>query len=88
VRTHRPKYRTRIADDPVVAALIDAALRPPRIADLLARRPHPSDRTFHDESERPALRPETKALGSCWIVAAAEPRHGLPLWPARDPNQK
>jgi hypothetical protein len=34
LHTHRPAYRSRVADDPLAAALIDAALRPPRIADL------------------------------------------------------
>ncbi|MGZ4227919.1 MAG: transcriptional regulator [Solirubrobacteraceae bacterium] len=61
VRTHRPDYRIRIAADPVAAALIDAALRPPRIADLLARPPHPTDRTFHDELRRLRMTPLTQA---------------------------
>lgn len=51
-RRHRGAYRARIAADPVAAALIDAALRPPRIAELLAQPPHASDRTFHDELRR------------------------------------
>ena len=52
VRTYRSDYRARVAADPVAAAFVDAALRPPRIADLLAQPPHPGDRTFHDELRR------------------------------------
>ena len=58
---HRPEYRARIAADPVAAALIDAALRPPRIADLLARPPYPGDRTFHDELRRLRMTPLSHA---------------------------
>jgi hypothetical protein len=54
-------YRARIAADPFAAALIDAGLRPPRIADLLARSPHPTDRTFHDELRRLRMTPLTQA---------------------------
>ena len=61
VQTHRPGYRARVAADPVAAALIDAALRPPRIADLLARPPHPTDRTFHDEIRRLRMTSLTQA---------------------------
>ena len=61
VVAHRPDYRARIAADPVAAALIDAALRPPRIADLLARPPHPRDRTFHDELRRLRATPLSQA---------------------------
>jgi hypothetical protein len=61
VRRYRPDYRARIAADPVASALVDAALRPPRIAGLLAQPPHPSDRTFYDELRRLRTTPPREA---------------------------
>jgi DNA-binding transcriptional ArsR family regulator len=48
-RRYRPAYQQRLANDPVAAAFVDAALRPRWVADFIAVPPGPGDRTFHDE---------------------------------------
>ncbi len=47
-RTHLPAYRTLVADEPLVAPLVQALWRPRWIADFVTPPPDPSDRTFED----------------------------------------
>jgi DNA-binding transcriptional ArsR family regulator len=49
---HVDEFRTHVASDPVLRALVDALFRPRWIADFLTPPPDPADRTFFDGLRR------------------------------------